>query len=260
MLGWITIDRKLLEWQWHDDPHMVALLVHLLLSANYEPKRWRDIVIERGQLVVGRRGLAEATGISEQTIRTCLGRMVNDGTITIKSTNKYSIVTISKYDEYQRLDDDNQPTNQPTTNHQLTTTKQINNNIITTTSRVYACEEAKGVLVKWDSWAEMICMKLQIKPYDYPQMVSNFLQEQRCQCKIWESENDIKAHFYNWLKMPERSAKPVQKKVNVSQAEAERIRIAESEERQRQYLEAKAKRAEAPVFTSKILLHLNNNK
>lgn len=143
MDSFIKLYRRFLEWGWHDDPNMVSLFIHLLLMANYEAKEWHGITIERGQFVGGRKVLAEMTGISEQTIRTCLSRLEATGEITRKSTNKFSIITITKYDSYQQSLKAEQPTtnqqltnNQPTTNQQLTTTKEIkkekkekNNNI-----------------------------------------------------------------------------------------------------------------------------------
>lgn len=255
MLGWIHIDRKLLTWEWFDTPHMVHLWVYLLLSANYEPKRWRGIVVDRGQLVCSFDSISKATGISIQSLRTCMTRLESIGAITRKVTNKYTLVTISKYDEYQTNSDVDQQANQQATNNQSTTTKEIKNNIITTTPRVYAHEEAKNILSEWNSWAEMICMKLHLKADEYQKRVDEFVLDQQCQCKVWESENDVKAHFFNWLKMPERLQKPVQKKPKVSQYELERI--AESEERHRQHLIAESKRAEAPVFACSILKQLN---
>ncbi len=129
MDSFIKLYRRFLEWGWHDDPNMVSLFIHLLLMANYEAKEWHGITIERGQFVGGRKVLAEMTGISEQTIRTCLSRLEATGEITRKSTNKFSIITITKYDSYQQ----SLKAEQPTTNQQLTTTKEIkkekNNNI-----------------------------------------------------------------------------------------------------------------------------------
>ena len=132
MDSFIKLYRRFLEWGWHDDPNMVSLFIHLLLLANYEDKEWHGITIERGQFVGGRKVLAEMTGISEQTIRTCLSRLESTGEITRKSTNKFSIITITNYGSYQQSLKGDQPTtnqqstnNQPTTNQQLTTTKEI---------------------------------------------------------------------------------------------------------------------------------------
>lgn len=125
---WVKLHDKFLEWEWHDKPEMVALWLHLLLFANWKDRRWHGIVVRRGQLVTGRQALSEATGLSVQSVRTCLERLKSTNEITIKSTNKYSIITICKYDTYQCGEDfSNQQTNQqltskqPTTNQQLTT-------------------------------------------------------------------------------------------------------------------------------------------
>ena len=130
MNGWVKIHRSFLDWEWADDPNMVALFLRLILLASFEDKEWHGIVIKRGQAVVGRKSLAEQTGISERTIRTCLSRLESTGEITRKATNKYTIITISKYDGYQLIfdDDDQQVTsNRPTSDQQPTTSKEIKN-------------------------------------------------------------------------------------------------------------------------------------
>jgi biotin operon repressor len=109
--------------------------------------------VERGQIVTGRKKLKAATGISEQTIRTCLQRLQDTGAITIKSTKQYTLITICNYADYQDYDPNNQPTinqqptnNQPTTNQQLTTTKQLtinNNNNSLSPSRAREAETEK---------------------------------------------------------------------------------------------------------------------
>ena len=76
--------------------------------------------MERGQLITGRLSLKEQTGISEQSIRTAFEKLKSTNEITIKSTNKYSIVTICNYNEYQdnkREINQQLTNNQPTTNH-----------------------------------------------------------------------------------------------------------------------------------------------
>lgn len=134
MDSFIKLFRRFLEWQWHDNPIMVSLFVHLLLLANYEDKEWHGIIIQRGQLVTGRKALAHIVGVSEQQVRTCLARLEETGEIALESTNKFTIVTILKYDSYQQSLKAEQPTNnqqitnnQPTDNQQITTPKEIKN-------------------------------------------------------------------------------------------------------------------------------------
>ena len=129
MDGWIKIHYKFLSWEWFQDDGMVRLFINLLLRANFQPKKWKGILLERGQLVTGRRQLSIETGLSERTIRTCLQRLEDTGEITIKTTNKFSIITICNYDTYQYEDNknDQQTTNKrPTNDQQTTTAKEYN--------------------------------------------------------------------------------------------------------------------------------------
>ena len=93
----IILKKSFLYWEWYDDTNMVRLYLHLLLSANYERSRWRGRPIERGQLITGRKKLSSETGISEQSVRTCLDRLVKSGVITIRPTNRFSVITICNY-------------------------------------------------------------------------------------------------------------------------------------------------------------------
>lgn len=126
MEGWIKLHRKFLKWEWFNISEMVHLFIYLLLNANNKEGKWRGTIIKRGQLVTGRKSLSLNTGISEQSIRTCIERLKSTSEITVKSTNKYSIITINKYEDYQIILSDtnqqiNQQTNQQSTNNQPTT-------------------------------------------------------------------------------------------------------------------------------------------
>lgn len=132
--GFIFLHRRFLDWEWYGEPNMVALFIHILLSANYEPKRWKGIEVERGQFITSLQSLSDAIGVSVMKVRTCLKRLEETGEITAKTTNKYSIITICKYGSYQPQNSD---TNKQVTNKQQTDNKQItikqqsnNNNII----------------------------------------------------------------------------------------------------------------------------------
>jgi len=145
MEGWIKLHRKLQQWEWYKKEHMVHLFIHLLIEANHAPKKWQGITIDRGQLLTGRKALSEQTGISEQSIRTCINRLKSTNEITIKSTNKNSIITICNYGSYQVAEKNtnqqiNQPpnqqltSNQPATNHKQERKELKNNNTNTPSS------------------------------------------------------------------------------------------------------------------------------
>lgn len=133
MSGWIKTYRQLVDWEWYQDSQMVHLLIHLIIKANHCDLKWRGATIKRGQLLTSRKKLSVETGISEQSIRTCLERLQSTNEIVIKSTNLNTVITISKYDIYQSNETNtNQPTNQPSTNqltnHQPTINQPTNKN------------------------------------------------------------------------------------------------------------------------------------
>ncbi len=128
--GFVVFHRKVTEWCWYKKPYMLRLFTHLVLMANHRPQQWEGISVERGQLVTGRLALSEQTGISQQSIRTCLARLEQTGEIVVKSTNKFSIITVCNYDKYQgQKNEANQQStsNQPAINQQLTTNNNVNN-------------------------------------------------------------------------------------------------------------------------------------
>lgn len=128
MSGWIKLHRSLLKWEWYDDINVSRLFITLLLHANYEPSTWRGFKIMPGQIVTGLYRLSEQSGLTVQQIRTALNKLKSTNEITIKPTNKYSIISIANWCEYQSLDDEvtNNPTNeQQTNNKQSTTSKEL---------------------------------------------------------------------------------------------------------------------------------------
>ena len=99
--GWIKLHRKLLEWEWYQDPKMVHLFIHLLLLANHEPGKWQGVAVSRGQVITGLKSLQEATGLTIQNIRTCLGKLESTKELTSKSTNRFRVITLCNYEDYQ---------------------------------------------------------------------------------------------------------------------------------------------------------------
>lgn len=126
MSGFIKIHRKLLKWGWYSDPNTFRVFMHLLLAASYEENEFRGHKILPGQAVIGRKQLARDLGISEQSVRTALEHLKSTNEITIKATNKFTVVTIENWGKYQVQECEtnqqiNQRPNQRATNEQPTT-------------------------------------------------------------------------------------------------------------------------------------------
>lgn len=131
--GWITLHRKMLDWEWYDDINVKTLFLHLLLTVNHKDKRWQGEEVKRGQTITSFESLANETGISKQSIRTSLNKLKSTCEITCQSTNRYTLITVINYDTYQTKEEltnkpINKPTNKRATNKQQTTNKQLTTN------------------------------------------------------------------------------------------------------------------------------------
>ena len=115
--GYIKIHRKIRNWQWYEDSNTLHVFMDLLLEANYEDSKVGLQEIKRGQVFTSLKRISENTGLSFQNIRTALSKLEKSGEINKQITNKYSIITINKYNDYQE------------TNKQLTNNQQTTNNI-----------------------------------------------------------------------------------------------------------------------------------
>jgi len=104
MEGWIKIHRKILEWEWYNDNNTKVVFLHLLLTANHKEKKWHGIIVNRGQKLTSLQHLAEETNLTVQQTRTSLNKLKLTNEITIKSTNRYTVITIEKYNDYQYND------------------------------------------------------------------------------------------------------------------------------------------------------------
>lgn len=132
-MGFVAFPRGLTAWEWYDDPNTCRLFFHLMLTANWEPKNWHGIVIAPGSRVASVKKLAEETGLTVRNVRTSLERLKTTNYLTIKTTNKYSVISIENWGAITgsgKLTGNQPAINRQTNGNQLATTKplkQINN-------------------------------------------------------------------------------------------------------------------------------------
>lgn len=129
-IGFIKLHRQILNWEWYSDINTTRLFIHLLLTANYEPKKWQGIDIARGSLITSYPKLSEQTSLTVQQTRTALNKLKSTGEITASKGLNYTLISITCYDDYQSINtlDNRQITdNQQSNNRQITATKEIKN-------------------------------------------------------------------------------------------------------------------------------------
>ena len=131
-MSYIKLDRKMLSWEWKDNPNMVALWIEILLQANWEDRNWHGETFEAGSFPTSLNTLSKSTGLSVQSIRTCLKNLEKSQEITQISTKAGTKIIVNKWAEFQcsedeaNTDDNTEPTkSQQRPNKELTTLKEI---------------------------------------------------------------------------------------------------------------------------------------
>lgn len=136
MEGWIKLHRKLLSSKIFSNEKILKIWIWCLLKASSQEYEtlvgMTNIKLERGQFVFGRKKAAEELKMNENTIYKYMKVLEKEQNINIKSNNKYSIVTIEKWGQYQF----NEEISNIKSNNKITTKEHkqeykeyINNNI-----------------------------------------------------------------------------------------------------------------------------------
>jgi len=167
--GYIKIYRKFLDDCLIGNYKLMALWMVLLLEANHQDKKiiWNkeELIIKRGELITGRKKLAEKTGLSERNVRTCLETLKSTNKVTIKIYSKFSLVTIINWDRYQCIDqvNDQQVTSKRPASDQQVTTNNNNKHykheeeyIYTGNSEIHDLDFSEAILYfeknVWKEW------------------------------------------------------------------------------------------------------------
>ena len=173
MSGFVKIFRSLKDWEWYDDHNATRLLVHLLLSVNYENKKWKGIDIPKGAMVFSWDTLSKEVGLTPMQCRTSMTKLESSGEVTRKVTNKYQLVALVKWEKFQIIEGcvtDKLTDKQQANNRQVTTTKEYKeiNNKRSSTSEVPSYSEFESYALtkrpevdtshlkaKFESWVEL---------------------------------------------------------------------------------------------------------
>jgi hypothetical protein len=98
---YIKLDRNILQWGWFKDDKTFKLWIYLLLSANVTDHVFMGVEIRRGELASSYKSLANATGLSERSVRTAVEHLKSTGELTVNRHPKFSVFSIPLYDYYQ---------------------------------------------------------------------------------------------------------------------------------------------------------------
>ena len=119
---YIKLYRSLLNWRWYKDGNTFRLFLHLLLKANIKDSDFENITVKRGEVITGRKQLADDLGMSERNVRTALNHLKSTNEVTSRKTSKFTIISIKNYDLYQQVTNE-VTSNRPASDQQVTSNR-----------------------------------------------------------------------------------------------------------------------------------------
>ena len=104
-MNFVKLNRALRENPIAGDPHYLAIWTWLLMLAAYKPHsvilHGIQTDLKAGQLATSVRILANRTGVKKDKIAVILARLVKEGMILRKTSNKYTVITLVNWDRFQ---------------------------------------------------------------------------------------------------------------------------------------------------------------
>jgi len=128
MEGYVKLWRKTLESSMWENHNLLVFWIWCLLKATYKERigkvEYQDVPLVPGQFIFGRRKAAKETRLSERTIRTCCRHLENMGNLTIKTTQRFSVISIANWAKYQEEATQQATHQRPTDDPPATTDKK----------------------------------------------------------------------------------------------------------------------------------------
>ena len=128
--GWVSFYRKILDNPTIcKDSDYFAVWGYLLLNATHDEMKilfqGEEKTIKPGQLITGRKKIAEKFNINESKVQRILKTFENEHQIEQQSSNKNRLITIVSWNKYQQ---DEQQNEQQLNNNRTTIEQQVNTN------------------------------------------------------------------------------------------------------------------------------------
>ena len=142
MEGRIKIHRKILENPIIcKDSDYLAVWIYLLLNATHKEIpalfKGKKIILQKGQLIVGRKSMANQLKISESKIYRIINCFKSEQQIEQQTSNQNSLITVLNWDKYQQIEQQNE---QPMNNERTTDEQRVNTNKNVKNVRMKECK------------------------------------------------------------------------------------------------------------------------
>ena len=171
--GYIKLWRKSIDGGWLQHPELWVFWCWCLMKATHKPIKsligFQEVNLSAGQFIFGRKKCSMELGISERTVRTCLQTLKSTNNVTIKTTSKYSIISIVNWDIYQVEENINDHQNDHQNDQRATSNRPATDHIQTHKehkAQKKKDSEGKNGIPEWipkDLWADFKEFRVRIK-------------------------------------------------------------------------------------------------
>ena len=97
----VKIDRNIIRWGWFSDANTLQVFLYLIVLANIEDNKFRDVIVHRGELFTSVQSISLGTGRTIQEVKTALKHLISTNEITSKAYSFGQLISIVSYDAYQ---------------------------------------------------------------------------------------------------------------------------------------------------------------
>ncbi len=237
--GWIKLHRKLLQNPIFTSEKGLKVWIWCLLRSNHQENEvyvgLEKVSVKSGEFIFGRDSASLELGMKPSTVRNWIQALKKDSYVDIKTTSKYSVISIKNWIDYQ--DVDSQVDNKVKTKQkQSDTDKNVKNE-----KNIYNSNEIKifshfGELKEDNLKVIELAKKYDIRPKDLLDTISTMLSKESekgteiqnvtAKVNIYVT-NGLRWHYLARISDKEEKEKQ-QKKARLSKAERETLDILET--------------------------------
>ena len=134
-LGYIRVYRNLINWEWFTDVNTSHLFVYCMLRANHSSQKWQGKTLKKGTFITSLSKLADNTGLTIRQVRTSLNKLKTTNDLTYTTTNKFTVINVRAYCDWQNLKNENDKQNDTDNDKQMTRKRQTNDKQMTTDNK-----------------------------------------------------------------------------------------------------------------------------
>lgn len=209
MSGWVPIPRSILDQQFFKDADTVHMYLYLHLKAAYKPTMdtfdGKPIELQKGQLITGRKQLANDLNMSESKVERVLKRLQIGRKVNTRNGLRMRLISIIY--EVDENESERETDASRTRNGREADTfnnKKNNNNknnvddgTINVDKSYY--DELLKMIGKDERAVELMMKNYQISKQQLKHLGIQFFNTQEIVKKQWPSYTECLKHFRNWL-------------------------------------------------------------